>query len=48
MIDYLQTFDRSKKNEVLAKRIFKRANTKNLSAVPPDPYAARWVKFVKG
>jgi hypothetical protein len=43
----LQTFDSSKKKEVLAKKIFKNVNTKNLSAVPSDPYAHRWINFVR-
>ena len=47
VIDYLQAFDRGKKMEVFAKRVFKNANPKNLSAVPPDDYASRYIKFVK-
>ena len=33
--------------EVLAKRIFKNADPKKLSAVPPDPYAERFINFMK-
>ena len=47
VIDYLQTFDRGKKQEVCAKRYFKNANPMNLSAVPPDYYAERFRKFMK-
>ena len=47
VIDYLQTFDGSKKREVMAKRVFKNVNVTNLSAVPPDPYFQRWIKFVE-
>lgn len=47
VIDYLQTYDRSKKMEVLAKRVFKNVNVKKLSAVPPDPYGARFIEFMK-
>jgi hypothetical protein len=36
-----------KKMEVLAKRIFKKADPKKLSAVPPDPYAERFINFMK-
>ena len=34
IIDYLQTFDRGKKNEVLAKKYFRNADPVKLSAVP--------------
>ena len=47
IIDYLQTFDSGKKNEVLAKKIFKRADPTKLSAVPPDPYGNRFKSFMK-
>lgn len=47
IIDYLQTFDSGKKNEVLAKKLFKNADPSKLSAVPPDPYADRFSKFMK-
>ena len=33
--------------EVLAKRIFKNADPKKLSAVPPDRYAERFINFMK-
>lgn len=36
-----------KKMEVLAKRTFKNADPKKLSAVPPDPYAERFINFMK-
>lgn len=48
IIDYLQAFDQSKKNEVLAKRLVKRVDTTKLSARPPDPYGARFMKFMRG
>lgn len=48
IIDYLQAFDRSKKNEVMAKRLVKRVDTTKLSARPPDPYGARFMKFMRG
>lgn len=38
----------SKKMEVMAKRIFKNADTKKLSAVPSDKYGDRFIKFMKG
>jgi len=47
IIDYLQTFDFGKKQEVMAKRIFKNANPTNLSAVPSEPYGHRFQKFLK-
>jgi hypothetical protein len=47
VIDYLQTFDRGKKNEVIAKRLFKNADINKLSARPPDAYGLRFTKFVK-
>ena len=47
IIDYLQTFDLGKKQEVLAKRLFKHADPQKLSAVPPDPYGNRFLKFMK-
>ena len=47
IIDYLQTFDSGKKQEVLAKKLFKRADPKKLSAVPPDPYGQRFIGFMK-
>ena len=47
IIDYLQTFDASKKREVLAKKLFKNADPKRLSATPPDPYGSRFIKFMK-
>lgn len=47
IIDYLQTFDSGKKQEVLAKRLFKNADTNQLSAVPPDAYGPRFIKFMK-
>ena len=47
IIDYLQTFDRGKKQEVLAKKLFKNADSSKLSAVPPDPYGNRFIKFMK-
>ena len=48
IIDYLQAFDRSKKNEVLAKRLFKGVDISKLSARPPDPYGARFMRFMRG
>lgn len=33
--------------EVFAKRVFKNADPKKLSAVPPDPYAERFINFMK-
>ena len=33
--------------EVLAKRVFKKANPKKLSAVEPDFYAERFFDFMK-
>lgn len=47
IIDYLQTFDFGKKQEVFAKKWFKNADPKKLSAVPPDPYGSRFVRFMK-
>jgi len=47
VIDYLQTFDRGKKMEVLAKRVFKNVDPTRLSAVPSDPYGNRFVEFMK-
>ena len=47
IIDYLQTFDSSKKREVIAKKIFKNADPTELSAVPPDIYGPRFLKFMK-
>lgn len=47
IIDYLQTFDAGKKREVLAKKLFKNADPKRLSATPPDPYGCRFIKFMK-
>lgn len=47
IIDYLQTFDSGKKNEVRAKRLFKNADPAKLSAVPPDMYGPRFSKFMK-
>ena len=32
---------------MIAKKLFKNVNTKNLSAVPPDPYGERFIKFMK-
>jgi hypothetical protein len=31
----------------LAKKLFKRADPKKLSAVPPDPYGQRFIAFMK-
>ena len=31
----------------MAKRVFKNADPTKLSAVPPDPYGDRFVKFMK-
>ena len=36
-----------KSQEVMAKRVFKNADPTKLSAVPPDPYGDRFVKFMK-
>mmetsp|Transcript_29895 Transcript_29895/g.45715 ORF Transcript_29895/g.45715 Transcript_29895/m.45715 type:complete len:92 (+) Transcript_29895:2449-2724(+) len=36
-----------KKQEVWAKRVFKNADPKNLSAVPSDPYGNRFQNFMK-
>jgi hypothetical protein len=47
IIDYLQTFDSGKKKEVLAKKIFKRADPKKLSAIPSEPYGERFMHFMK-
>ena len=47
IIDYLQTFDSGKKQEVLAKKLFKQVDTKKLSAVPSDPYGQRYLNFMK-
>lgn len=47
LIDYLQAFDRSKKNEVLAKRLLKGVDIYKLSARPADPYGARFMKFMR-
>jgi len=47
IIDYLQTFDRSKKQEVMAKKLFKNADLSKLSAMPSDPYGNRFIKFMK-
>lgn len=47
IIDYLQTFDSGKKQEVLAKKLFKGADPLKLSATPSDPYGHRFVKFMK-
>ena len=46
VIDYLQTFDRGKKNEVIAKKLLKNIDTKKLSAVPPDQYGPRFINFM--
>jgi hypothetical protein len=43
----LQAFDIGKKMEVLAKRIFKNADPKKLSAVEPNFYALRFLAFMK-
>ena len=32
----------------MAKKLFKRADTKKLSAVPPDPYGNRFIGFMRG
>ena len=47
VIDYLQTFDQGKKNEVAAKRLFKNADPRKLSAVPSTPYGHRFYDFMK-
>lgn len=47
IIDYLQTFDSGKKREVIAKKLFKRADPKKLSAVSEEPYCERFVGFMK-
>ena len=47
IIDYLQTFDNNKKLEVLAKKVFKNADTKKLSAVNSEIYGDRFIKFMK-
>ena len=47
VIDYLQTFDRGKKNEVLAKKYFKNADPMGLSARPSEPYGTRFMHFMK-
>lgn len=46
IIDYLQTFDKSKEREVFAKKYFKRADPTKISAVKPDPYAKRYLDFM--
>ena len=43
----MQAFDRGKKMEVIAKRVFKNADPKKLSAVEPDFYAERFIAFMK-
>ena len=47
IIDYLQTFDSAKKQEVMAKKLFKNVNLENLSAVPPDKYGDRFKRRMK-
>jgi len=47
IIDYLQTFDFGKQQEVWAKMIFKKADPKKLSATPSEPYGHRFQKFIK-
>ena len=37
----------SKKLEVVAKRVFKNADKKKLSAVSPDKYGQRFIQFMK-
>ena len=46
IIDYLQTFDKGKKSEVIAKKVLKRADTSKLSAQASDPYGKRFLNFV--
>lgn len=48
IIDYLQTFDKSKQREVFAKKYFKRLDPNKISAVKPDPYAKRYMEFMTG
>ena len=47
IIDYLCKFEFNKKAEAWAKRVFKKADRKKLSAVEPVFYQSRFMNFVK-
>jgi len=47
IIDYLQAWDFTKKNEVRLKKIFKGEDPKLLSAAQPDFYQERFYQFMK-
>jgi hypothetical protein len=47
LIDYLQEWNLDKKLERFAKITFKNANPAGLSAIEPDAYQKRFMRFMK-
>ena len=47
LIDYLQSFNLTKRGEIFYKTVFKQAKRSSLSAIDPDRYASRFVNFMK-
>ena len=47
LIDYLQQWNFDKKSEAFAKKWFLGKNAKKISAVPPEPYAQRFLTFMR-
>ena len=47
LIDYLQQWNFEKKSEAFAKKWFLGKNSKGISAVPPEPYAKRFLSFMR-
>ena len=47
IIDYLQKWNFDKKAEAFAKKWFLGKNAKGISAVPPEYYARRYMRFMK-
>jgi len=47
IIDYLQTWNYSKKGEACLKTNFLRHDKDQISAIPPKQYCKRFIKFMK-
>jgi hypothetical protein len=47
IIDYLQSFNMTKRFEIFWKTVIQQAKASTLSAISPDRYASRFLKFMK-